>query len=121
MPDFDIQNVLAQLTRSIGENPIDIKPIAESGSARKYYRIVTEKGSLIGAYNANTEENEAFFYLTEHFGKIGLNVPKLLIVNEERNCYLQSDHGDETLFQHIQRTLTSGVYDDPTAHTRSWP
>ena len=114
MPDFDIQNVLAQLTRSIGENPIDIKPIAESGSARKYYRIVTEKGSLIGAYNANIEENEAFFYLTEHFGKIGLNVPKLLIVNEERNCYLQSDHGDETLFQHIQRTLTSGVYDDPT-------
>lgn len=114
MPDFDIQNVLAQLTRSIGENSIDIMPIAESGSARKYYRIVTEKGSLIGAYNANIEENEAFFYLTEHFGKIGLNVPKLLIVNEERNCYLQSDHGDETLFQHIQRTLTSGVYDDST-------
>lgn len=114
MPDFDIQNVLAQLTRSLGENPIDIKTIAESGSARKYYRIVTEDGSLIGAYNANIEENEAFFYLTEHFGKIGLNVPKLLIVNEERNCYLQSDHGDETLFQHIQRTLTSGVYDDPT-------
>ncbi len=112
MPDFDIQNVLARLTRSLGENPMDIKTIAESGSARKYYRIVTEKGSLIGAYNANIEENEAFFYLTEHFGKIGLNVPKLLIVNEERNCYLQSDHGDETLFQHIQRTLTSGVYDD---------
>ena len=114
MPDFDIQNVLAQLTRSIGENPIDIKPIAESGSARKYYRIITENGSLIGAYNANIEENVAFFYLTEHFGKIGLNVPKLLMVNKERNCYLQSDHGDETLFQHIQRTLTSGVYDDPT-------
>lgn len=114
MPDFDIQNVLAQLTQSLGENPIDIKPIAESGSSRKYYRIVTENGSLIGAYNANIEENEAFFYLTEHFGKIGLNVPKLLVVNEERNCYLQSDHGDETLFQHIQRTLTSGVYDDPT-------
>ena len=114
MPDFDIQNVLAQLTRTIGTMPIDIKPIAESGSARKYYRIVTDGGSLIGAYNANVEENEAFFYLTEHFGKIGLNVPKLLAINEERNCYLQSDHGDETLFQHIQRTLTTGVYDDPT-------
>ena len=114
MPDFDIQNVLAQLTRTIGAMPIDIKPIAESGSARKYYRIVTDGGSLIGAYNANVEENEAFFYLTEHFGKIGLNVPKLLAINDERNCYLQSDHGDETLFQHIQRTLTTGVYDDPT-------
>ena len=114
MPDFDIQNVLAQLTRTIGAMPIDIKPIAESGSARKYYRIVTDGGSLIGAYNANVEENEAFFYLTEHFGKIGLNVPKLLAINDERNCYLQSDHGDETLFQHIQLTLTTGVYDEPT-------
>ena len=114
MPYFDIQNVLAQLTETIGATPVDIKPIAESGSARKYYRIVTDGGSLIGAYNANAEENEAFFYLTEHFGKIGLNVPKLLAINEERNCYLQSDHGDETLFQHIQRTLTTGVYDDPT-------
>lgn len=114
MPDFDIQIVLTQLTRTINENPIDIKPIAESGSARKYYRIVTENGSLIGAYNANIEENEAFFYLTEHFRKIGLNVPKLLAINKERNCYLQSDHGDKTLFQHIQHTLISGSYDDQT-------
>ena len=114
MPDFDIQSVLSQLAQSIGATPVDIKPIAESGSARKYFRVVTENGSLIGAYNANVEENEAFFYLTEHFGKIGLNVPKLLAVNKERNCYLQTDHGDETLFQHIQRALVAGAYDDHT-------
>ena len=114
MPDFDIQSVLSQLTQSVGATPVDIKPIAESGSARKYYRVLTENGSQIGAYNANVEENEAFFYLTEHFGKIGLNVPKLLAINEERNCYLQTDHGDETLFQHIQRALVSGAYDEPT-------
>ena len=114
MPDFDIQSVLAELTRSIGQSPADIKPIAESGSARKYHRIFTENGTLIGAYNANVEENEAFFYLTEHFGKIGLNVPKLLAVNEEHNCYLQTDHGDETLFQRIQKTLTMGAYDEST-------
>ena len=114
MPDFDIQNVLVQLAQTLGEKPVDIKPIAESGSARKYYRIVTENGSLIGAYNANIEENEAFFYLTEHFGKAGLNVPKLLAVNTERNCYLQSDHGDETLFQHLQKASASGQYDEHT-------
>ena len=114
MPDFDIQSVLSQLTQTVGAIPVDIQPIAESGSARKYYRIVTENGSMIGAYNANVEENEAFFYLTEHFGKIGLNVPKLLAINEKRNCYLQSDLGDETLFQHIQRALASSQFDDHT-------
>ena len=114
MLDCDIQNTLAGLVRSIGMNPVDIKPIAESGSARKYYRILTAEGSIIGTYNANVEENEAFFYLTEHFGQYHLKVPKLLAINEERNCYLQSDHGDETLFDHVQRDLKSDSYSPET-------
>ena len=96
MPDFDIQSVLAELTRSIGQSPADIKPIAESGSARKYYRIFSEKGTLIGAYNANIEENEAFFYLTEHFGKIGLYAPNSCVyqffcIPLRRNCNEQGN------------------------------
>ena len=75
MQNNDIQNTLADLTRSVGMEPVDIKAIAESGSSRKYYRIETSNGPVMGAYNANTEENEAFFYLTEHFGAIGLQVP----------------------------------------------
>ena len=114
MLDCDIQNTLAGLVRSIGMHPVDIKPIAESGSARKYYRILTDGGSIIGTYNANVEENEAFFYLTEHFGQYNLHVPKLLAINEERNCYLQSDHGDETLFDHVQCDLKSGSYSPET-------
>ena len=114
MPDCDIQNTLAQLARSIGMEPVDIKPIAESGSSRKYYRIVTQNSSIIGTYNANIEENEAFFYMTKHFGEKKLNVPKLLAINEERNCYLQSDHGDESLFDHVQRDLKIGDYSPQT-------
>ena len=114
MLDSDIQNNLAELVRSIGMVPVDIRPIAESGSSRKYYRIMTADASVIGTYNANVEENEAFFYLTEHFGNIDLPVPILLAVNGERNCYLQSDHGDETLFDHVQRDLKSGSYSPET-------
>ena len=114
MSNTDIQNVLATLARSVGMEPVDIKPIAESGSSRKYYRMVTAQGSVIGAYNANIEENEAFFYLTEHFGAKGLAVPRLLAVNEHRDCYLQSDFGDETLFDCIQRDLKEGGYGSRT-------
>ena len=114
MSDNDIQNVLAELARSIGRVPNDIKPIAESGSARKYYRVFTDGPTLIGAYNANVEENEAFYYLTEHFGAMGLQVPQLLAVNRQRDCYLQSDLGDESLFSLLQRDLRSGSFSEST-------
>lgn len=108
----DIQNNLAKLTCSIGENPVEILPIAESGSARKYYRILTETRSLIGTYNCNIEENEAFLCFSKHFHDLGLNVPEVFAVNEDKTCYLQSDFGDDNLFNHVQKALLAG---DPSS------
>ena len=101
----DIQNILAELTRSIGESPNEILPIAESGSARKYFRIVTDNSSLIGTFSSNIEENEAFLCFSKHFHDLGLNVPEVFAVNAERTCYLQSDFGDDNLFAHVQKAL----------------
>ena len=103
----DIQNILAELTRSIGETPKDILPIAESGSARKYFRIITDSKSLIGTFSSNIEENEAFLTFSKHFHELGLNVPEVFAVNEEKTCYLQSDFGDDNLFAHVQKALMS--------------
>ncbi len=105
----DIQNILAELTRYIGETPNEILPIAESGSARKYFRIVTDKRSLIGTYSSNIEENEAFLCFSKHFHDLGLNVPEVYAVNAERTCYLQSDFGDDNLFAHVQKALMANV------------
>jgi aminoglycoside/choline kinase family phosphotransferase len=106
----DIQSILAELTRSIGEIPNEIQPIAESGSARKYFRIVTDKRSLIGTYSSNIEENEAFLCFSKHFHDLGLNVPEVFAVNAERTCYLQSDFGDDNLFAHVQKALVAGGF-----------
>lgn len=114
MPDNLLQNTLVQLCHSIGLDPIDIQPIAASGSSRNYFRISTKEKSLIGAYNANVEENESFFYLSDHFGRLHLPVPKILAINEERNCYLQTDLGNDTLFQQVQQALQNGAYDKKT-------
>ncbi len=108
MQTTDIQNILAKLTHSIGETPIEILPIAASGSARKYYRIVTDKRSVIGTYSENTEENEAFIAFSQHFHDLGLNVPEVFAVNEDKTCYLQSDFGDDNLFAHVQKSLMAG-------------
>ena len=101
----DIQNILAELTHFIGETPMEILPIAASGSARKYYRIVTDKRTLIGTYSENTEENEAFLTFSRHFHDLGLNVPEVFAVNGDKTCYLQSDFGDDNLFEHVQKSL----------------
>ena len=108
----DIQNILAELTRSIGETPYEIQSIAESGSSRKYFRIITWHGSLIGTYSSNVEENEAFLSFSKHFHNLGLNVPELFAVNKERTCYLQSDFGDDNLFAHLKKSLITGDFGD---------
>ena len=109
MQPIEIQNILAELTHSIGETPIEILPIAASGSARKYYRIFTERRSMIGTYSENTEENKAFLAFSKHFHDLGLNVPEVFVVNKEKTCYLQSDFGDDNLFAHVQKSLMANV------------
>ena len=109
MQTTDIQNILAELTRSIGETPLEILSIAESGSARKYFRIITDKRSLIGTYSSNIEENEAFLTFSRHFHGLKLNVPEVYAVNKEKTCYLQSDFGDDNLFNHVQKALMANV------------
>ena len=104
----DIQNILAELSRSIGETPVEILLIAASGSVRKYYRIITDKRTLIGTYSENTEENEAFLTFSKHFHDLGLNVPDVFAANGEKTCYLQSDFGDDNLFAHVQKALMAG-------------
>ena len=106
----DIQNILAELTRSVGETPVEILPIAESGSARKYFRVITDNNSLIGTYSSNIEENEAFLCFSKHFHDLRLNVPEVYAVNAERTCYLQSDFGDDNLFAHVQKALVAGGF-----------
>ena len=114
MKDEALINDIATLARSIGFTPDDIKPLAESGSSRKYFRLSSGSRTLMGTYNANVEENEAFFYLTQHFGAHHLPVPNILAINESRECYLQTDYGDDTLFHHVQLALASGRYDEAT-------
>lgn len=103
MQNTDILYIIKNLTLSLGQIPLEIQPIAASGSSRKYFRIFTEKGSLVGTYSNNIKENEAFLAFCQHFHELKLNVPDVYAVNEKKNCYLQSDFGDDNLFAHVQR------------------
>ena len=78
--------------------------IAQSGSNRIYTRLFLSDGTtLMGVYNDDVKENEAFFTFTDFFYREGINVPQLLTVSDDRQYYLLSDLGDETLFSYLSR------------------
>ena len=78
--------------------PEQITPLPPSGSQRQYYRIQKAEFSVIGAFNPDKRENEAFTGLTEVFLSLGLPVPRVLAQDKGSHCYLLSDLGNTTLF-----------------------
>jgi len=84
-----------------GKEPDNLEKIPGSGSSRQYFRISGIKGKVIGAYNQDERENEAFLSFTEHFCAEELPVPRILEVNRKDYCYLLTDLGDVTLFSRL--------------------
>jgi aminoglycoside/choline kinase family phosphotransferase len=81
-----------------GSSQISIVALPKSGSDRRYFRITDGKKSIIAAYNANTEENEAFIGFSEHFRKSSLPVPEIYGYIPEKYVYYLQDLGDTNLY-----------------------
>jgi aminoglycoside/choline kinase family phosphotransferase len=81
-----------------GGSDIKITPLPKSGSDRRYFRIIDGKKSIIGTYNNNLEENEAFVGFTYHFRKRDLPVPEIYGYLPEKFVYYQKDLGDNNLY-----------------------
>ena len=98
-------NQLITLTASYTSAAVtESSRIAQSGSHRIYTRLFLADGTtLMGVFNDDVKENEAFFTFTNFFYREGINVPKLLTVSDDRQYYLLSDLGDETLFSYLSR------------------
>ena len=63
--------------KHFGVKNLDIYALPQSGSDRKYFRLNDGSRKVIGAYNANPEENDAFIGFTRHFLTQGLPVPEI--------------------------------------------
>lgn len=85
-----------------GEQPENVHELPASGSNRRYFRL-TGVQSLIGAIGTCKEENEAFIYMADHFGKKKLATPRVVAVSDDRMAYLQEDLGDLSLFNAIEK------------------
>lgn len=110
----EIKKTISELIENLGEKVLDINAMPSSGSSRRYFRVKTDRRFLVGAFNLNVEENDAFFSFTKHFHECGLPVPEVLAVSESKEIYLQTDLGDVTLFHHVEDCLNNGHFDKNT-------
>ena len=85
-----------------GEKVITLSPLPLSGSSRRYFRIAGKSKIAIGALNNDIKENKAFIYLTAHFKKFKLNVPRIYAKDIDNGAYLLEDLGDTTLYSLIE-------------------
>lgn len=110
----DIKKTIAELIETLGEKALETVAMPSSGSSRRYFRVKTDKRYLIGAYNINIEENDAFFSFSKHFKACGLPVPEILAISPDKNVYIQTDLGDDTLFNHVENCLKNDKFDAET-------
>jgi aminoglycoside/choline kinase family phosphotransferase len=95
-----------------GGTGIKISALPESGSYRKYFRIIDGSKSIIGAFNADAEENEAFIGFSNHFIFKGLPVPEIFGYIPEKSVYFLRDLGDTNMFTWLQKKYIVDGFDD---------
>lgn len=81
-----------------GVMPSDVIALPRSGSDRRYFRVFDGSKTVIGAYNVNLEENEAFVGFTKHFLSKKLPVPEVYYYNPGKFIYFLNDLGDINLY-----------------------
>lgn len=110
-----IEETLKELINNyLSETINEIKRLPASGSSRSYYRVFTKEKSYIATYSTNVEENTAFLIFSKHFKSKGLPVPEIFAVNDDKTCYIQSDFGDVSLFDYVNKSLQNKSYDVTT-------
>lgn len=96
-----IKQVEALFNKWSNSEASSIVPLPESGSYRRYFRITSAKGGILGVHNNDHRENQAFIYLNQQLLKTGCRVPLVLAEDLENYVYLEQDLGDTTLFEYL--------------------
>ena len=106
-------DILAKLYESwSGFRPCGSELLPLSGSARKYYRISGDGGTVIGCVGTNPAENRAFLAIAERFEAAGLHAPHIYAVADDGMSYLQEDLGDGQLFELLKPATADASYSE---------
>ena len=110
----DIKTISEGYKELFGHKNVVITPLPRSGSDRRYFRLINGNRRIIGAYNTNYEENEAFIGFTYHFRKNSRPVPEILGYLPEKNVYYLQDLGDDNLYTWLHKRPHITPFDNDT-------
>ncbi len=105
-----MQRLLRLYREWAGSAPVSTELLPLSGSARQYYRMSGEGGTVIGCIGTNPAENRAFLTIAAQFCAVGLHAPALYAVSADGMAYLQEDLGDGQLFALLRPALADGSF-----------
>ncbi len=108
MSELILDNLNALFEQYAGEKATETSPLASAGSGRKYFRMKSSSASVIGAYNQDVKENEAFFHIGKQLLDAGIQVPEVYRIDKTRQYYLLQDLGDTTLLDCLFRGKKRG-------------
>jgi len=97
-----------------GHAETKIVPLPRSGSDRLYFRIFEGDKTVIGTYNKDREENNAFVGFTEYFVSENLPVPEVYCYLPDRFVYFQRDLGDLNLYTWLHSRPDISDFNDET-------
>lgn len=85
----------------IGQRASSFVLLAQSGSARKNFLATVGDSKYIVTSNGNLAENDSFFYFSDRFSSLKLNVPRIFAISRDREIYVQEFLGKNTLSEII--------------------
>ena len=104
-----MQKLLELYKQWRGQEPANVQQLAGSGSNRIYIRLTdSDEKSVIGVIGTSRDEDHAFIYLTEHFTRRKLPVPRILAQSDDQLRYIQTDLGSTSLFDAIRGGREAG-------------
>jgi aminoglycoside/choline kinase family phosphotransferase len=112
LKDSDLHTLTSLFGKWAGYTCSEHQTIAANGSNRLYLRLSANGKTCIGAVNDDIRENEAFFYYSRQLHQLGLPVPRLYAVSDDRRYYIQQDLGDTTLYSYLYDKRRKGEGSD---------
>ncbi len=98
------EQIISLFETHFNEEVTFFEQLPASGSYREYARLKSANYKVIGAYNQDIKENQAFLEFSAHFRNKNIPVPCIYAVNGALDCYLQEDLGNTTLFDFLSNT-----------------
>jgi aminoglycoside/choline kinase family phosphotransferase len=111
-----MEGLIKLYTSQYGNPPERIEEIPLAVSTRRYFRLHGHDTTIVGTYSPDIRETIAFTSFATHFRTKGIQVPEIICVSDDHECYLQSDLGDQRMHELVVSRPSKELRDSDLAN-----